>query len=109
METDAFNCQLDETLDDANFMIEGKGEFKLMYLDDIDVDDNPGVRHPDKQTTPSFDDYGDMAIDDRPEDEDEEAVDNYINVELIMDVGSSGEQCGHVIKRSRGPEGEPIR
>jgi hypothetical protein len=36
VEIEAFNCRLEESLDDANFMINGKGEFDSMYLDDFD-------------------------------------------------------------------------
>ena len=37
-EIDEFNRKLEESLDDANFAIEGEGEFDSMYLDDIDDD-----------------------------------------------------------------------
>ena len=36
------------------------------------------------------------------------AVDKYINMELIFDVGTDGERCGVVKKRSRGLDGRPI-
>ena len=49
-----------------------------------------------------------MLRGERPEDDDEEAIDRYLNMELIMDIGTSGERRGRVIKRSRGPDGEPI-
>jgi hypothetical protein len=32
----------------------------------------------------------------------------YLNVELIMDVGTNDERWGRVVKRSRGLDGEPI-
>ena len=44
-EIEEFNSRLEESLDDANFMIEGEGEFESMYLDDIEDDVNPGVAH----------------------------------------------------------------
>ena len=43
----------------------------------------------------------------RPDDDDEEAIDKYFNVELILDV-TNDERHGCVIKRSRGLDGEPI-
>ena len=49
-----------------------------------------------------------MHTDERPDDDDEEAVDKYLNVELIMDVGTNDERRGRVVKRSRGLDGEPI-
>jgi hypothetical protein len=58
-EIDEFNRKLEEALDDANFVIEGKGEFEPMYLDDIDKDENPGVAL-DDANTPADEEYGDM-------------------------------------------------
>ena len=76
-EIEDFNSQLEESLNDANFMVEGEGEFESMYLSDIEEDVNSGVRR-EEDTTPSQEDYGDMHIDDRPEDDDQEAVDKYL-------------------------------
>ena len=39
-EIDKFNSQLEESLSDANFAIDGEGEFESMYLDNIDDDEN---------------------------------------------------------------------
>ena len=74
------NCQLEESLDDANFMIEGEGEFESMYLDDIEDDMNPGVTRADDINTPSPEDYDDMNTEDRPDEDDEEAVDKYLTL-----------------------------
>jgi hypothetical protein len=90
-EVDEFNQKLDESLADANFAIEGEGGFDSMYLDDIDDDMNPGVTREDDRNTPSESDYGDMLTDERPDDEDEEAVDKYLSVELIMNMGTNDE------------------
>ena len=104
-----FNQRLDESLDEANFIIEGQeGKFESMYLDDVKDDKNPGVVHVDDGNTPSPEDYGDMHTEDRPEDDNQEAIDKYLNVELIMNMGTNDEQCGHVIKRSWGLVGEAI-
>jgi len=102
-----FNTKLDERLDDANFELPGDAGFDAVYLDDIDVDENPGVTF-DGGVTPSDDDYGDMNVGERPEDDDEEAVDQYLNMELTMDVGTDDERRGRVIKRSRGLDGGAI-
>jgi hypothetical protein len=99
---------LDETLDDANFIIEGDGEFESMYLEDIDYDMNPGVTRADDINTPSPEDYDDMNTEERPEEDDEEAIDKYLNVELIMNMGTNDERRGRVVKRSRGLDGEAI-
>jgi ribosomal protein L31E len=50
-----------------------------------------------------------MNTKERPEDDDEEAVDKYLNVELIMNTGTNDERRGRVIKCSRGLDDEPIR
>ena len=90
-------------------MVKGEGEFDSMCLDDIDNDANPGVIHADEDhITPSAEDYGDMHTDERPEDDDEEAIDKYLNVELIMNMGTNDERRGCVIKRTRGLDGKPI-
>jgi hypothetical protein len=107
-EIDEFNRKLEESLDDANFIVEGEGEFESMYLDDIEEDENPGVAYANYANTPSDDEYGDMITAERPEEDEEEAIDNYLNVELIMNTGTNDERCGRVIKRSRGLDGEPI-
>ena len=69
-----------------------------MYLDDINDDMNPGVTREDDRNTPSESDYGDMLTNERPDDEDEEAVDKHLNVELIMNMGTNDERRGRVIK-----------
>jgi hypothetical protein len=48
------------------------------------------------------------SIDDRPDEDDEEAVDNYLNVELIMNMGTNDKRRGRVVKRSRGLDSKPI-
>ena len=86
-----FTQQLEESLDDANFAIEDKGEYESMFLDDIKLDTNPGIHYRDIDHTPSTDKYGDMNIEDRPDDDDEEAIDKYLHVELILDVGTNNQ------------------
>jgi hypothetical protein len=49
-----------------------------------------------------------MNTEERPEDDDKEAVDKYLNVELIMKMGTKDERCGRVIKRLRGLDDKPI-
>jgi Reverse transcriptase (RNA-dependent DNA polymerase) len=105
---DKFNQQLEESLSDENFIIEGEGEFESMYLDDIDDDENHGVVYMNDKDTPNPEEYDDMHIGDRPEEDDEEAIDQYLNVELLMNMGTNDERRGRVVKRSRGLDGEPI-
>jgi hypothetical protein len=57
-EIEEFNHRLEESLDNANFMIDGKGKFDSIYLDDIDDDVNPGVVCADEENnTPSAENY----------------------------------------------------
>jgi hypothetical protein len=102
-----FNRKLEERLDDANFTLEGDEDVDLAYLEDIEADENPGV-NVEGGVMPSAEEYDDMVTEERPEDDDEEAIDKYLNMELIMDVGTENERRGRVVKRSRGLEGEPI-
>jgi hypothetical protein len=44
-EIETFNCALKTLLDDANFIVDGDGEFDSLNLQDIDNDYNSGVRH----------------------------------------------------------------
>jgi hypothetical protein len=63
-----------------------------MYLDDIDEDDNvypnPGVMRED-DTTPTANEYDDMIVQEQLEDDEEDAIDKYLNVELILGVGTN--------------------
>ena len=49
-----------------------------------------------------------MITGELPEADDEEAMDKYFNVELILDVGSANKQQGRVAKRLRGLDGEVV-
>ena len=89
-------------------MVDSVAGFDSAYLDDIkENQENPGVVL-DRGITPTDEDYGDMITGERPEADDEEAVDKYFNVELILNVGLATEQLGHVAKRSRGLDGEAV-
>ena len=82
--------------DDANFIVDGESEFVSLYLQGILDDDlNSGVRHEKDKTTRSMPssskDNGNMHTNERPEDNDDEAVDKYLNVELIINMGTNDE------------------
>ena len=62
---DWFNEQIYGLLDDANFVVEGKGKFDSMYLEDIDDDGHLGICHRDNLATPSDDDYDDWHTEER--------------------------------------------
>ena len=109
MEIDQFNHCIDESLDNANFIVDGEGEFDSMYLEDINNDKHLGIFHVNDLNTLTAAEYDDMHTDDRPDDDDEEeAIDKYLNVELIMDVGTNDEHHRCIVKHSQGLDGEPI-
>ena len=49
-----------------------------------------------------------MITGERPEADDEEAVEKYLNVKLILDVGLENKQQGRVAKRLRGLDCEAV-
>ena len=104
------NDCLNERLNDTNFQLDPEEGFCLMDVDDIDdlVNGNAGISH-EEITTLGLEEYGTcMIMDKHPEDDDEDAIDKYINCELILDVGTNNEHRGHVIKCLWGLNGEPI-
>ena len=107
-EIEEFNERLEQCLSDENFVIEGDGNFDSMYLDDIDDDDNNAGVAANQGITPTEEEYGDMLAEERPEADDEEAVDKYLNAELCLDLGTNNERRGRVCKRLRGLDGEPM-
>ena len=71
-----------------------------MDVDDIDdlVNGNAGISH---------EEITNVIMDKCPEDDNEDAINKYINCALILDVGTNNEHHGHVIKHLWGLNGEP--
>ena len=87
-------------------MVDGVAGFDSAYLDGIkDDQENPGAIS-DRVITPTDEYYGDVITGERPEADDEEALDKYFNVELILYVGSANERRGRVAKLSQGLDGK---
>ena len=61
----------------------------------------------DERNIPNGDEHGDMLVDERPDD-DEEMIDKYLGMELIMDVGTNNERGARVVKRARTDDGKAI-
>ena len=80
-----------------------------MNLEDIEDENHLGICHANDLNTLTATEYDDMHTDDRPDDDEEEAINKYLNVELIMDIGANDEQCRHVFKHLQGLDGEPIQ
>ena len=103
-----FNTMLEEQLDNTRFMVDGLVGLDSACLDYIkDNQEKPGVVS-DQGITPIDEDYGDMITGERPEADDEEAVDKYLNVELILDVSSVNEWQGHVVECSQGLDSKAV-
>ena len=103
---DEFNRKLAECLDDTNFVL-NDNEIGGNYLEDI-FDDKENSSITDGVTL-TAEEYDDMLVDERQEADEEEAIDQYLNMEMILDAGSGNKRHGRVVKRSRGLDGEPIR
>ena len=88
---DEFNDKLDKPLDDTKLLLEDSPH--SLDLDYDDDNHNHGVIK-NHGITPSDDVYGDMLTHDRPEVDNEEAIDKYLTCELIMDVGLGNESTG---------------
>ena len=97
---DIFNTNLEEWWDDTSFMVDGVAGFDSAYLDGIKEDqENPGVVL-DRGITPTYENYGDTITGEGREADDEEAVDKYLNVELILDVGALINTPPPLVRRS---------
>jgi hypothetical protein len=83
-------------LDDSNFILQGEDNVDLRFLGDI-VDDNGIGAIGEKGITPTGEEYGDMLVKEHPE-EDDEAIDKYLNMELTLGVGTDDERWGRVVK-----------
>lgn len=57
---------------------------------------------------PSPKDYDNMHMNDQPNEDDKEAIDTYLIVELVMNMGTNDEQCGSMVKSSWGLVDKPI-
>ena len=80
-EIDEFDEKLKARLDDSNFQIEMPEGLDLYKLPDVSLPAELDNR--DESKIPSDDEYGDMLVDERPEDDDEDAIDKYICMELV--------------------------
>ena len=81
-----------------------------MYLEDINDNPifNPSVMYPGIKLT--AEDDGDMIVEEQPneDDLDDDAIDKYLNTELILSVGTNNKRWGHVIKQSKGLDEKPV-
>lgn len=83
---DEFDRRLKERLDDDNFQIDLPDGMDSFRLPDVNLPEELDNR--DEKNIPSDAEYGDMLFGERPEDDDEDAIDKYIGMELVMDAGT---------------------
>jgi hypothetical protein len=84
--------KLGEHLDDSNFILQGEDNVNLKMLEDLD-DEGIGTVMEDGITT-TEQEYDGMIVEERPEADDEEALDKYLNMELRMGAGTDDERWG---------------
>jgi hypothetical protein len=101
-----FERKLGECLDDSNFILQGEDGVDLKMLEDLD-DEGIGAMM-ENGITLTEEEYDDKIVEERPEANDEEAVDKYLNMELRMGAGTDDERSGRVIKRAKGSGGQPV-
>jgi hypothetical protein len=101
-----FDKKLKGCLDDSNFILQGEDNVDLRFLEDI-VDDNGIGAIREKGIMPTGEEYGDMLVEEYPE-EDDEAINKYLNMELTLGIGTDDKRQGQVVKQSKGISGDPI-
>jgi hypothetical protein len=87
-----FDKKLKGRLDDSNFILQGEDNVDLRFLEDI-VDDNGIGAIGEKGITPTGEEYGDMLVEEHPE-EDDEAIDKYLNMELTLGIATDDKRWG---------------
>jgi hypothetical protein len=93
-------------LDGTNFILQGENGVNLNFLEGLV--DNDGINAmAEGDNTPMDEEYGDMLVY-QFLNQDEEAMDKYLNMELNMAIGMDNERWGQVVKCLRGIGGEPI-
>ena len=107
-EIEEFDRVVADRLSEEVFLTED-AQNNTFFLEDEDPDYS-GVTSGTGQIPTALDEYGDMIIPEMPEADDvtDDIMDKYLNVELIMDVGTGSERKGRVLKRAKGSTGEPI-
>ena len=61
-EIDGFKCHIEESLDNANFVVDSEGEFDIMYLEDIKDEDHLGIHHANDLNMPTAAEYNVICI-----------------------------------------------
>ena len=107
MQIERFDQQVEQRLNDDNFIIDDPNLTGFYMEDEYG---GPDGELADAGLSPTDDEYGDMMLDERPDDDElsDELMDKYVNAELIFNVGTGNERRGRVTKRAKGAYGETI-
>ena len=103
-----FNKRLVKRLDDSSHHVELPEAAEKYRLPDVPLPNDLEHDERDENKTPKDDGYDDMLVDERPDDDEEEMIDKYLGMELIMDVGTNNERGARVVKRARTDDGKAI-
>lgn len=95
-------------MNDSNHRVELPEGAEKYRLPDVPLPDDLEHDERDERNIPRDDEYGDMLVDERPDDDEEEMINKYLGMELIMDVGTSNERGTRVVKRARTDDGKAI-
>ena len=95
-------------MNDSNHRVELPEGAEKYRLPDVPLPDDLEYDGRDERNIPNDDEYGDMLVDERPDDDEEEMIDKYLGMELIMDVGTNNERGARVVKRARTDDGKAI-
>lgn len=96
---DVFQTEINQRLNDDNFVLQTEYDSNYLYLDD----------EPEDPAYPLADgdpDYEDDLPEPEPDEEDE-TIDHYLHSELVIDNGD-GPRFGRVVERARHPDGKKI-
>jgi hypothetical protein len=100
----AFDLAVNRRLADGNFINEEAGVF---YLDD-DPPDDDGMRYITNGVVPADDEYGEMITPPRPDVDDVDTYDQYLNAEFIIHRADGETQRARVRKRVRTDGGQYV-
>ena len=95
------NKKLVERLNYSKHHVELPEGAEIYRLPDVPLPDDLEYDGRDECNIPHGDEHGDMLVDERPNDDEEEMIDKYLGMEFIMDVGTNNERGARVVKRAR--------
>eukprot|EP00957_Ditylum_brightwellii_P129353 9867459-Ditylum_brightwellii.AAC.1 len=88
-----FSSKLADRLDDSNFTTDHKGYLVSMDLDEIaNLMSNKDVVTHEETTSPAIKEYTDMITEEHADNNNEEAIYQYLTADLILGLGADGKR-----------------